>query len=86
MTTPQAGPGLARFVSVTVFVPGEKPQRFKEREILAAGLQGGTSVCAVRDLETNEITEYIGLPLKIVKGEPSGLVAPGSGGLVIPPT
>jgi hypothetical protein len=87
MTTPQAGPGLARILSVTVFVPGEKPHRFTEAQILAAGMQDGTSVAAVRNGENGQITEYIGLPLKIVKGEPSGLVAPGrSGGLLVPPT
>lgn len=86
MTLPQAGPNLARILSVTVFPPGEKPLRFKEGEIVAAGMQGGVTVCAVVDKERNEVTEYLGLPLKIVKGEPSGLVAPRSGGVIVPPT
>ena len=87
MTAPAAGAHLARILSVTVFVPGEAPLVFKEAEILAAGMQGGTSVCAVRNPETGEQTEFIGLPIKVTKGQPSGLVAPGrSGGVFVPPT
>lgn len=79
------GPVLARITSLVVFVPGQKPVRYEEKQILAAGMQGGTSVAAVKN-EDGTQSEYYGLPLKITKAPSAGLVAPPSGGLVLPPT
>ena len=75
---PKAGPGLVRFVSVTVYRPGQQPEKFDGGRILAAGMQNGTPLCAVRDEATQDIIEFMGLPLEIRKSDGAGLVAAGS--------
>lgn len=79
----QAHP-LARILELIVFLPDGSAETFTEHEILLAGLQGTTSVARIRTDAGQEI-DFVGLPLKITKGPPSGLVAP-SGRGVIPPT
>lgn len=83
-TPPAAGQQLTRILSVVIFVPGAAPEEFGESQILVAGMQGGTPVAAVRT-EEGAIVEYLGIPMKLTKAAPSGLVAPSRGSL-IPPT
>jgi len=82
---PQAAAQLTRILEVKVFEPGAEPVTFKEGTIIAAGMQGGTPCAAVKGPGPDDtIVEYLGIPLKITKGAPSGLVAPSRGSLIQP--
>jgi hypothetical protein len=85
MSQPQAAGQIARIIGLTVYDPAEKqPVVWPGDAVLAAGMQDGTSCAAVR-AENGNVIEYLGLPIRIEKAPPSGLLAP-SGGLLIQPT
>lgn len=86
MERPEGGAHLTRIISLSVFVNGvgSPPEVWPEKNVMAAGMQGGTPVARVVNDEGQEVDYYL-LPMKVVKAAPSGLVAP-SRGAIVPPT
>jgi len=86
---PGAGPALATIKSITVWLEDEngvrRPTTYDGPRCIVGGVQQGIPVARVLD-DAGDLVDFIGVAMRIIQGPPSGLVAPDSGGRIVPPT